>query len=100
MGMIPRKSDLHVGGIKGNPVEVESLDVVNGMLQEGVPGSNGHERVVNTDGESGRGDPVDGEEEVHWLEAFDVEIKVYATKFVENKVSDHIGALNLCGEAK
>jgi len=70
------------------------------MLQEGVPGGSSHERVVDTDGKSGRGDPVDGEEEIHWLEAFNVEIEVYATKFVENKVSYHIGALNLCGEAK
>ena len=59
-----------------------------------------HKCVVDADGKSRRGDPVDGEEEVHWLEALYVEIKVYATKFVENKVSDNIRALNLYSEAK
>jgi len=66
------------------------------VLQEGVTGGDSHERVVEANGEARWGDPVDGEEEVHWLEALDVEIKVYATHFVENHVSDRIRALNLC----
>lgn len=91
---------LHIGGIKGNPVEVESLNVINRMLQEGVSRSSGHERIIDSDGQPRGRDPVDGKEEVQWLEAFDVEIKVYAAKLVENKVSDYVGALNLYSEAR
>jgi len=76
--------DLHVSGVKGNPVEVESIEVINRVLQEGVPGGDSQERIVEADGEPRWGDPVDGEEEVHWLETLYVEIKVYATHFVEN----------------
>ena len=100
MEMNAKMDDVHVGSIEGNPVEVESLDIVNGMLQEGVTGGSSHERVVNADREPGRGDPVDGKEEVHWLEAFDVEVNVYAAKFVENKVSDYVRALNFCCGAR
>jgi hypothetical protein len=76
---------LHVSGIKGNPIEVKSLDIVDCVLQERVTRGDSHECVIETDGESRWGDPVDGEEEVHWLEALYVEIKVYATHFVENQ---------------
>ena len=96
--MVGKTDDSHVSGIKGNPVEVEPLDVVDCVLQEGVPGSDGHERVVQADRESRRGDPIDGEEKVHWLEALYIEIKVYATHFVENKVSDYVRALDFCSE--
>ena len=65
-----------------------------------MPRGDSHKCVVNTDGKSRRGDPVDGEEEVHWLEALYVEIKVYATKLVEDKVSDYVRALNLYNEVK
>jgi len=85
----------HVGGIKGDPIEVESLDVVDCMLEEWVSGRSGHKCVVYTNGESRWGYPVDGEEKVHWLETFYVEIKVYAAHFIENKVSYYVGALDL-----
>ena len=87
---------LHVGGVKGNPIKVESIEVIYHVFQERVTGSCGHERVVEAKGEARRRDPVDGKEEVHWLEALYVKIKVYATHFVENHVSDRVGALYLC----
>ena len=91
-----RTDDLHVGGVKGNPIEVESVEVIDYMFQEGVTGSGSHERVIEANGEARRRDPVDGEEEVHWLAALYVKIQVYATHFVENHVSDRVRALNLC----
>ena len=65
------------------------------MFQEGVTGGDGHECVVEANREARGRDPVDGEEEVHWLEALYVEIKVYATHFIKNHVSDRVRALNL-----
>ena len=55
----------------------------------------GHESIIETDGETGRGYPVNGEEKVEWFQAFYVEVKVYATHFVENQVSNYVGALYL-----
>jgi hypothetical protein len=65
------------------------------MLQEGVGGSDGHESIVESNGEPRRGYPVNGKEEVKWFSALYIEIKVYAAKLVENKVSDYVRALNL-----
>lgn len=65
-----------------------------------MPGGDSHECVVQANGESRWGDPVDGEEEVHWLETLYVEIKVYATHFVEDKVSNYVRALDLYSEAE
>ena len=98
--MIAKADDLHGRSIKGNPIEVKPLNVVDCMLQEGVPGGSSHERVIDANGESRWGDPVDGEEKVHWLETLYVKVKVYAAYFVEDEVSDYIRALNLYGEAK
>ena len=65
-----------------------------------MPRGDSHKCVVDTDRKPRRRDPVDGEEEVHWLEALYVKIKVYATEFVEDEVSDHVRALNLYNEVK
>jgi len=63
-----------------------------------MTGGGSHERVVEANREARRRDPVDGEEEVHWLEALYVEIKIYAAHLVKNHVSDRISTLNLCGK--
>lgn len=44
--MIRKRDCVHVGNIKGVPIEVKSLDVVDGVLEEGMTGSNGHEGIV------------------------------------------------------
>ena len=95
MSITMRTDYLHVGGIERNPFEVESLDVIDCVFHERVPGSGSHKRVVYANGESRRGHPVDGEEEIHRLEALYVQVKVYTTHLIENKVSDDVGALNL-----
>lgn len=59
--------------------------------------SGSHERIIETDGETRRGYPVNSKEKVEWLKAFYVEIKVYATQLVENQVSDDVRALYLYG---
>jgi hypothetical protein len=64
------------------------------VLQERVSRSDSHERIVETDGESRRGYPVDGEEEVQWFQAFYIEIKIYAAHLVKNKISDYVRALD------
>lgn len=98
--MIAKTEGLHVSDIKGDPVEVESLDVVDCVFQEGMPRGDGHERVVKANRKPWWGDPVDGEEEVHRLEALYIEIEVYAAHFVENKVSDYVRTLDLYSEAE
>lgn len=60
-----------------------------------MPRGDSHKRVVDADWKSRRGDPIDGEEEIHRLEALDVEDEVYTTKLVENKIPDHVRTLNL-----
>lgn len=60
-----------------------------------MAGGDSHECIVDANREPGWGDPVDGEEEVHRLETLYVEVEVYATHFVENKVSDYVRALDL-----
>lgn len=48
-------------------MEVKSLDIVDGVLQERVARSDGHEGIIETDGETGRGYPVNGKEKVEWF---------------------------------
>jgi len=94
-GDVVTASREHVGDVKGIPIEVESLDIVDGMLQERVARSDSHKRVIETDGETRWGYPVNSKEKVEWFQAFYVEVKVYATKLVENQVSNYVGALYL-----
>lgn len=59
-----KRDSVHVRYIKGIPVEVKSLDIVDGVLQERVPRSDSHESIVEPNRESRRGYPVNGKEEV------------------------------------
>src|SRR5579872_1056733 len=93
--IVVKRARIHVSDIKGVPIEVESLDIIDGMFEKRVARSGDHERIVETNGETRRGYPVNGEEEIHWLEALYIKIEVYAAQFVENKVSDCVRALNL-----
>ena len=94
------RNSIHVGDIKGIPIEVKSLDVINSVLQERMARGDGHERIVETDRKAGWRYPINGEKEVEWLQAFYIEIKIYAAQFVENKVSDYVRALNLYSRCK
>lgn len=93
MGHVTRKG-LHVSGIEGYPVHIIALEVVNGVFEERMTGCCSHKSVVDSGGNPGWGNPVYSGEEVQRDFACDVEIKVYASEFVEDEVSNHVGALN------